>query len=244
MTITWHVKAYFFARRFWEFLAYALSRRTKRRIVVLTFDDDVTEETIAVAEHLNSWGIRATFFLTLNKTKPEIIKRIAAMTHELGGHSLGHSREERSSGYATATACFAELKKYDSSVMSWRFPWTSKDTDCIRNVKNAGFVLDSSVGTFYPVKKLRRLGALHEIPWLRLPRAWQMDVNENDYSLVKSHIIRMVSSRAGVFVLGFHTYHQYRHFSEFKDLLEKLKNLGVEFLTLRDAYGVLKNGTL
>ena len=236
---------YFFFKRFLESASYRFSPPVKRKVIVLTFDDHVDEKSIELAKHLESMRMSATFFLTLKRTKPGIIKKLVSLGHEIGGHSVRHSRGERNKFYAAAAAqCMSELRKYDSRVVSWRFPWTSKDERSVNNVAAAGFLIDSSVGTFYPVKKLGKLGALSELPWLRLPRQWQMDVNEKDYGIIKSYIIRKVSSECGVFVLGFHAYHQHANFSAFKDLIETLMKMPVEFLTLREAAEVLKNGTL
>ncbi len=238
------IRAYFFFKRLSGYPAYKFSRQTKRKIVVLTFDDYVDSKSIELAEYLKSKNIPATFFLTINQTEPEIIKQLVGMAHEIGGHSISHSREEREKNYQSALQCYKELSMYDGNVKSWRFPWTSKDKQSIENVKNAGFVLDSSIGTFYPVKKLMHFGALYEIPWLRLPRQWQMDVNEDDYSVIKNYIIKSVASKNGIFVLGLHAYHQYKNFAKFKDLIENLAKLKVEFMTLREAFVVLKNETL
>ncbi|MBI4170698.1 MAG: polysaccharide deacetylase family protein [Candidatus Aenigmarchaeota archaeon] len=239
-----YVRAYFFFKRVVEYLGYVSSGRAKRKIVVLTFDDYIDAKNIEIAEYLKSRHIPATFFLTLDQTKPEIIKQLVNMAHEIAGHSLSHSREEREGSYQSAKECYKELSKYDGNVVSWRFPWTSRDEQSVENVKNAGFSIDSSVGTFYPVKKLLDLGTLYEIPWLRLPKQWQMDVNEEDYAIIKNYIIKSVESKNGIFVLGFHTYYQYKKFQEFKDLIEKLVEMEVEFITLREAFVVLKNGKL
>lgn len=234
------VKSYFLAKKFFDYLDYAFSKPSSRKIIVLTFDDHVDKKNIAVAEYLKSKKISATFFITLAHTKPAIIKNLVVMGHEIGGHSLTHTRKEREEKYRTAEKCFSELKKY-YSVVSWRFPWTSRDNESLRNVKNAGFVIDSSIGTFYPVKKIKKINGLYEIPWLRLPKTWQMDVNEKDYSVIKNHIIDIVSSKSGVFVFGFHTYYQHKNFEEFKELIESLLKINVEFMTLRKAVEVLKN---
>ncbi len=238
------VRLYFLMKRLQEHLSYALTKPAKRKVIVLTFDDHVDEKSVELAKYLESRRITATFFLTLNDTKPEVIRKLVLMSHEIGGHSLSHSREERKGKYATALGCYSQLRKYDSDVTSWRFPWTSKDEECVRNVAEAGFKIDSSVGTFLPVKRLKKFMGLYEIPWLRLPKKWQMDFNEREYRIIKDHIIKMVSSKNGVFVLGFHTYHQYKNFNEFKDLVEKLVRVGVEFMTLRESFVVLKNGKI
>ncbi|GEM_PF-6219165 len=238
------MRLYFLAKRLSECFSYRLSAPVKKKIIVLTFDDHVDEKSIELAEYLKSKNVSATFFLTLEQTKPGIIKNLVSLGHEIGGHSMSHSREERDQFYATAAQCMSELGKYDNHVVSWRFPWTSKDGKSVNNVAAAGFLIDSSVGAFYPVKKSGRLGPLVELPWLRLPRQWQMDVNEKDYGIIKDYIIRKVSSEYGIFVLGFHAYHQHAHFSEFKDLIDNLMKMPVEFLTLRGAAEVLKNGAL
>jgi len=238
------IRIYFFFKRFLESASYRLSRPAKKKIVVLTFDDYVDENSIELAEYLKSRKISATFFLTLKQTKPGIIKNLVSLGHEVGGHSIDHSREERGQFYATASQCMSELKKYDSRVVSWRFPWTSKDERSVNNVASAGFLIDSSVGAFYPAKKAGKLMSMVELPWLRLPRQWQMDVNEKDYKVIKDYIIRKVSSESGIFVIGFHTYYQYAHFVEFKDLIENLMKMPVEFLPLREAAEVLKNDAL
>lgn len=236
---------YFKMKKFAEFLNYSFSASTKRRIIVLTFDDYVDKKNIELASYLKSKNISATFFLTLDQTEPELISRLVSMGHEVGGHSLSHSRKERNEKYRTSAAeCYKKLKKHSNEIISWRFPWTSKDHECIINVKSAGFTLDSSVGAFYPAKKLQTLGDLYEIPWLRLPKQWQMDVNEPDYSVIKTYITKMVSSKIGVFVFGFHTYRQFEHFNEFKGLIENLLKMDVEFMTLQKSFDVLKNGSL
>ncbi len=238
------VRLYFLMKRLQEHLSYALTKPAKRKIIVLTFDDYVDGKSIELAKYLKSRKITATFFLTLNDIKPELIRELVMMSHEIGGHSLSHSRRERDGKYATALECYSRLRKYDSGVTSWRFPWTSKDKKCAENVAKAGFKIDSSIGSFLPVKRLKKFMGLYEIPWLRLPKKWQMDINEPEYGIIKDYIVRTVSSKTGVFVLGFHTYHQYKNFNEFKDLVEELVGLGVEFMTLKESFVVLKNGTI
>lgn len=244
MVVVMLARPYFLFSRFFERVRYALGPASSRTIVVLTFDDEVTNETLGVPTFLAERGIRATFFVPAETTSRAILSSLVRMGHELGGHSLRHDRSEREHQYVSARRCRDILKRFDPRVRSWRFPWTSRDAQSVANVRAAGFMIDSSRGALYPAKKLGRLGGLDEIPWIRLPRTWQMDINESDYGIVRRYVLAHVAKHRGVHVLGLHTYYQHRHLAEFKDFIETLRERNIEFMTLREAHRVLAHGKL
>lgn len=66
---------------------------TKEKVVALTFDDGPKpEESIALLNLLDQYGIRATFFITGRESEanPDLLKRINDSEHDIGNHSFSH----------------------------------------------------------------------------------------------------------------------------------------------------------
>lgn len=66
---------------------------TKEKVVALTFDDGPKpEESIALLNLLDEYGVRATFFITgkESETNPDLLKRIYDSDHDIGNHSYSH----------------------------------------------------------------------------------------------------------------------------------------------------------
>ena len=233
------VSAYFKFKRVSEYFKYLSSRKLRTSIFVLTFDDVVNDSNIEIAEYLYDQNISATFFVPAKLTEREILRGLVKMNHELGGHGYTHSNEEREEDYLIAKQCMSILKKYDKNVISWRFPWLSYTKKSVKNVLEAGFRIDSSKGCFYPIQNFYKIDGLVELPFLRLPPKWQMDINV-EYNKIFDYVLRM-SKLKGITVLPFHTKYQYSHYKEFRRLIEELIEKEIEFKNLREAYFYLEN---
>ena len=66
---------------------------TKEKVVALTFDDAVEENTTKVLDVLKKHNIKATFFLVGSKVEkhPSIVKRIVNEGHIVANHTYSHS---------------------------------------------------------------------------------------------------------------------------------------------------------
>lgn len=66
---------------------------TKEKVVALTFDDGVEENTTKVLDVLKKHNIQATFFLVGSKVEkhPDIVKRIVNEGHIVANHTYSHS---------------------------------------------------------------------------------------------------------------------------------------------------------
>jgi peptidoglycan/xylan/chitin deacetylase (PgdA/CDA1 family) len=210
----------------------------QRKIVVLTFDDTPSKESMKLPLFLAKKKIPAAFFIPASSNYI-FLSQIAKMGHELGGHGFEHKSQEKQGSYEiTAKKSHEILKKYDKNVASWRFPFLSYDEKCVKNVRLAGFCIDSSAGSFYPQKKLERLGELEQVRFLRLPTRYWMDLGGEPQKTYE-YILRKIRRSGGVFVLPFHIHEQASHFKEFQAFIEKLQSENVEFMQLRDAAKVL-----
>ncbi|MEM6265777.1 MAG: polysaccharide deacetylase family protein, partial [Bacteroidota bacterium] len=75
------------------FPAYLWKKKTKERVLYLTFDDGPTPELSKwVADKLESFGGKGTFFQVANNVKkhPEITHELLERGHEVGNHSFHH----------------------------------------------------------------------------------------------------------------------------------------------------------
>lgn len=76
-----------------QWLGPVVSRfETDKREVWLTIDDGPADDTPALLDLLDRYGIRATFFVKgmLAEAHPERIREIAARGHTIGNHSYSH----------------------------------------------------------------------------------------------------------------------------------------------------------
>lgn len=66
--------------------------QTKEPEVWLTIDDGPTEDTREILDHLDSSGVKATFFCkgSLALEKPELVREILRRGHSIGNHSYSH----------------------------------------------------------------------------------------------------------------------------------------------------------
>ena len=213
------------------------------RAIVLTFDDLVDSTNISIANWLSSKGIPATFFIP-GETRSSVIKDLVSFGHEVGGHGFYHSPKDRIDAYKTsAQRVFEKISRFERPV-SWRFPYVSYTPTEVMNVFRAGFRVDSSRCTFYPVFKFSKLGPLKELKWLRYPFGEGMDleIDNRKYLLFRRWLINKLSSEVGIFVLPFHIYHQYKLFPYFKALINKISKIrNVRFLRIRDVLYSFKN---
>ncbi len=223
-----------------ESIYYKLNqKKIKGSVIVLTFDDAVDKSNIKVAKFLKSEDIKATFFVPAGSVHPSVLKSLSMMGHELAGHGVYHSKNERAEEYITsAKKCMAILRKYDKNAMSWRFPWLSYTRQCVLNVMQAGFQIDSSVHCFYAQQKPADLAGMKEMRFLRLPTPHGMDLEAASYFRIEKFILKK-SMESGIIVLPFHVYEQARYFDEFTLLIRKMKRMGVSFMTLREAQGMV-----
>lgn len=69
-----------------------MDQRMPENLCALTFDDGPSLNTPALLDMLDSYGIKATFFLLGQNVRyyPEIVRRIQAEGHEIGNHTWSH----------------------------------------------------------------------------------------------------------------------------------------------------------
>lgn len=217
-----------------DYLSYKISSKRDKIIVILTFDDEVSKESIRIPRFLNKENISATFFVPPAITKDRIIEEIVSLDHEIGGHGYNHSEVEAKENYEkSALTCFNHLKKFYPPLISWRFPGLRGTKEAYINVKNAGFKIDSSKSIYYPFQYPKMFREFIECPFLRISPRSQMDSGVKSYEFLKRRILNVVSSQRGFLILPFHTNYQNKHFKEFKGLIKKLKGKKVIFKKLR-----------
>lgn len=68
--------------------------KTEEKVVALTFDDGPTENTSAILALLDSYQVKATFFLIGDdiEENPEQAKKIVEAGHQIGNHTYSHKR--------------------------------------------------------------------------------------------------------------------------------------------------------
>lgn len=229
-------RAYHYLLKSKDHLNYVLSEKRENLKIVLTFDEPPDDVSIRIPKFLNNENIKATFFIPPANAKDSLIEETVSLCHEIGGHGWDHSQEEIDDEHRrSALKCFKYLKKFYPNVISWRFPGLAvKSKRAYENVKKAGFRLDSTRGTYYPISSTSRYNSLEECPFLRLPPSGQMDINTKIYDSMSRFILKVCSSWRGIIVLPFHTWYQNQNFEKFKKLIKGLKRDKVEFKRLID----------
>ncbi len=111
--------------------------------VYLTFDDGPSENTEKILDILDSYGIKATFFVTGKQTDyaEGIYKRLATDGHSVGNHTYSH---EYNQVYKSPQAFWDEVDKLDKLFYGYtgkhlellRFPGGSDNTVSNRYCKN------------------------------------------------------------------------------------------------------------
>lgn len=224
------------------FRSYKFSKKRGEIEIVLTFDDGVDESSIEIPRFLSEKGIRATFFIPPAKTKDRFIQEIVSLGHEVGGHGHNHSEEEAEEHYETAASnCYDHLKEFYPSLVSWRFPGLRTDKEAYKNVKDAGFKIDSTKGSYFPIQKPREHEGLEEYPFTRLPPKGQMDIDTRSYESIQDYLSEKVSKWKGIMVLPFHTYYQEDNFEKFKNLIRELEERDLTFKRLIDVSSEFQN---
>jgi peptidoglycan/xylan/chitin deacetylase (PgdA/CDA1 family) len=230
--------AYFSASKASDYMGYKFSGKLPDVTIVLTFDDIPTKASMKIPEFLSKNRISATFFVPAC-ANDSILKRLVILGHELGGHGWSHEKGERKEEYMNAPKIFARLRKFDRNVISWRFPWLSYTPGCLRNIRSAGFRLDSSSGSFFPQNRISRIGSMDEMKFLRLPTKYWMDLG-GDPAIIGSYVASKASKGKGIIVLPFHIYEQAKNFDAFCSLIKELQSKGAKFSNLRDAYKIIR----
>lgn len=218
-----------------DYFSYKLSEKRNSLTLVLTFDEPPNEKSIRIPEFLNEIGISATFFIPPANAGDKYIERTVSLGHEIGGHGWDHGEEEvKKQHRESAPKCYNFLKNFYSDLSSWRFPGLRTSKEAYENVKEAGFEIDSTQGSYYPVQEVKEYRGLKEYPFLRLPPEGQMDIDTEGYGQMKRFLLDEALDWKGVAVLPFHTWHEDNHFEEFKNLIEKLRDKDVSFKRLID----------
>ncbi|GIH90030.1 polysaccharide deacetylase family protein [Planobispora siamensis] len=134
--------------------AEALAPKKPRTIVVLTFDDgDATH--LAVARMLQKHGMRGTFYVnsaTLGDEEKLTTRQLAAIAeagHEIGGHTLNHTRlTELLPDQQRTQICDDRraLMKMGHRVTTLAYPFGSVDADAKRTAKSCGYNAARVVG--------------------------------------------------------------------------------------------------
>ncbi len=218
-----------------ELLKYRLSDKRSNSIIALTFDEPPNENSIRVPKFLNEKEIEATFFVPPDNAEEKYIEETVSLGHEIGGHGWNHGDSEvRNHHQESAFKCFEYLKELYPDIASWRFPGLTASQKGYENIKKAGFRIDSTRGIYYPFQKPKKHLGLKEYPFLRLPPNGQMDIDTESYDAMFDFIIKKLIKLKGVIVLPFHTWYQNDNFTEFKNLINELKNKKLNFKKLID----------
>lgn len=81
---------------------------TGEKTVYLTFDDGPSENTARILDVLDSYGVKATFFVTGHEPdRRDLIKRAYEAGHSIGLHTFSH---DYASVYASEEAFFSDLE--------------------------------------------------------------------------------------------------------------------------------------
>lgn len=128
---------------------------TQEKIAYLTFDDGPSLNTEKILEILDKYNIKATFFVVgpSNKTKNDLLIKIAQSGHELAIHSYEHnynyiysSKENYIKDFYTCLNWIKELTGITPYI--YRFPGGSSNTiaskdlikSIIKNLESQGFI--------------------------------------------------------------------------------------------------------
>ncbi len=105
------------------------------RRVYITFDDGPSTSTNTILDILDSYGVKATFFVTGKEGSEyaDIYRRIAESGHTIGMHSYSHKYSELYESLGSFSADFNKLQTYlyeTTGVWSkfYRFPGGSSNT--------------------------------------------------------------------------------------------------------------------
>lgn len=97
----------------------------------LTFDDNISNNTVTILDTLAKYGVKATFFIT-GTGKEDILKRIAEEGHSIGNHTLSHNYSKIYSLEEDFWSDFYAEENYLKSVIGYkpilmRFPGGSNN---------------------------------------------------------------------------------------------------------------------
>lgn len=113
----------------WYRLGNILKKKSKDKVVYLTFDDGPSKEyTNELLDLLSKYNIKATFFVLgeFAKESPSIINRMVNEGHEIGIHAQNH-QNQMFRGYKFIKNEFEEsskiLKELGVNVRYFRPPW-------------------------------------------------------------------------------------------------------------------------
>lgn len=102
------------------------------KVIYLTFDDGPGPDTLRLLDILDSYGVKATFFVT-DSGYPNVMKQIVERGHSIGIHTASHVYKDV---YADAQSYFADLYKMQNVIREatgltttlLRFPGGSSNT--------------------------------------------------------------------------------------------------------------------
>lgn len=108
-------------------------KKPQQKVAYLTFDDGPSDNTTAILDFLKEHNIPATFFVTGNKYRLDIYKRIVDEGHTLGNHTYGHDYNQI---YSSTQAFFEDVEKLNDLLEEvtgqraniLRFPGGSNNT--------------------------------------------------------------------------------------------------------------------
>lgn len=89
---------------------------THEKVVALTFDDGPTQNTDAILTLLDTYNVKATFFLIGKdiEENPEEAKKIAEAGHQIGNHTYSHKRMV----FKSQSFIKSEIEKTDALIAS------------------------------------------------------------------------------------------------------------------------------
>ena len=138
-TETWKVssnnKTAFVSENKKEIAAKDDSEPDVKKIAYLTFDDGPSDVTKSIMETLDTYEVKATFFLIaseITEEREEIVKTLIEKGHTVGIHTYSHRRKEI---YASSDSCIEDFEKAYEKIYRlteikptiYRFPYGSQN---------------------------------------------------------------------------------------------------------------------
>ncbi|MBR1783977.1 MAG: polysaccharide deacetylase family protein [Bacteroidales bacterium] len=125
-----------------------------------------------------SHGVRATFFFTgrIARLYPDAVRRVHSLGHEVGSHGLTHEVDKAFDTMPRAMQLDHLVQSkhllediVGSDVVAFRAPALRVDKGFAAVLKEAGFLIDSSVAS-QRLDMFFSFGSLGKLNWLRSPR--------------------------------------------------------------------------
>ena len=158
----------------------------------------------------DKYNVKATFFFTghIAKLYPEVVKMAYEHGHEVGSHGLSHevsmafdtlSPDEQLSHLRQSKQILEDI--IGDEVVSFRAPAARVDCRFPIILKEAGFIIDSSVAS-QRLDMFFSFGALKKLHWLTAPRLAYFTQEDNIFKRGSSNIFEIPISAMGFPYIG------------------------------------------